>query len=115
MTDTETVVAELKDLVAGFVREREWERFHTPKNLSMAIAIEAAELMEHFQWETPESSWELVRDPGTLRAVSLEIADVVIYALSLCNRLQIDLATTIAEKLRLNAQKYPKEQYRGRY
>lgn len=115
MTDGETTVAKLKSMVAKFVQEREWEQFHDPKNLSMSIAIEAAELMEHFQWETPEASWKVIRHPRSLHAVSMEIADVLIYTLSLCNQLQIDVAAAVTEKLKRNAQKYPKERYRGRF
>jgi NTP pyrophosphatase (non-canonical NTP hydrolase) len=113
--DANTTVAELRKLVADFVAERDWSQYHTPKNVSMALAIEAAELMEHFQWLTPEESRELPQSPEKLAAVAEEIADVVGYSFALANELGLDLATAIRAKMIKNAQKYPAEQYRGRY
>ncbi|TLM65272.1 MAG: nucleotide pyrophosphohydrolase [Deltaproteobacteria bacterium] len=98
--------------MAAFVRERDWEQFHTPKNLSMSIAIEAAELMEHFQWLTAEQSRNL--DPAALDEVGEELADIVIYALSLSNDLNLDLAETVLRKMAKNERKYPADQVRGK-
>lgn len=98
-------------MIAGFVRERDWEQFHTPKNLAMSIAIEAAELMEIFQWG-PEAA-EMV--PDDLAKVREELADVVIYCLAMANRLGIDLSSAVKEKVAKNSRKYPKEKYSGRY
>lgn len=114
-TDATTTVAELRKLVADFVAERDWSQFHSPKNVSMALAIEAAELMEHFQWLSPEASRELTHDPERLAAVGEEIADVVGYSFALANELGIDLASTIRAKMIKNAKKYPADEYRGRY
>jgi NTP pyrophosphatase (non-canonical NTP hydrolase) len=114
-SDANTTVAELRQLIADFVAERDWSQFHSPKNVSMALAIEAAELMEHFQWLTIEESREIANDSAKLAEVADEIADVVGYSMALANELDIDLATTIRAKMIKNAQKYPAEKYRGRY
>lgn len=115
MSDDVTPLAELRSLVAAFVVERDWEQFHTPKNLAMSLAIEAAELMEHFQWLTPEQSHSLVNKPDKLAEVGEELADVLCYALALANVLQLDVSMCLRNKMVKNAQKYPADQYRGRY
>ena len=107
MNDQHTTVDELRGLLRQFVSERDWEGFHTPKNLSMSIAIEAAELMEHFQWLTPDEALAVVDDPDKLAAVGEELADVVCYALALTNALGLDLSSTVAAKMKKNAIKYP--------
>lgn len=112
MSDSQTTLQDLKQRMAQFVRERDWEQFHTPKNLSMSIAIEAAELMEHFQWLTMEQSQSL--DPKALDQIGEELADIVIYALSMANFLNIDLSETVLAKMEKNIRKYPKEQVRGK-
>jgi NTP pyrophosphatase (non-canonical NTP hydrolase) len=113
--DATTTVAELRRLIADFVAERDWSQFHSPKNVSMALAIEAAELMEHFQWITTEASRHLASDPEKLAAVAEEIADVVGYSMALANELGIDLSSTIRAKMVKNAQKYPANEFRGRF
>ena len=115
MSDRETTVSELRELVEEFVAQRDWHQFHSPKNLSMSMAIETAELMEHFQWLSTDESRELGNDPVRLEAVGEELADVLCYALALANALGLDLATTIRRKMVKNEQKYPAEEYRGRY
>ena len=112
MKDDRTTLQELKDKMAQFVKERDWEQFHTPKNLSMSIAIEAAELMEHFQWLTVEQSKNL--DPEALQEIGEELADIIIYSLSLANFLGLDLAETVNAKMEKNIRKYPKDQVRGK-
>jgi len=114
-TDATTTMAELRQIVADFVAERDWSQFHTPKNVSMALAIEAAELMEHFQWLTAEASRGIVAEPEKLSAVAEEIADVVGYSIALANELGIDLSQTIRAKMIKNAVKYPADKYRGRF
>ncbi len=114
-SDRATTVAELKGLVARFVAEREWRQFHSPKNLSMSITIEAAELMEHFQWLTVEESRRLPSNPEAFDAIGQEVADVAMYVLSLCNSLNLDLSDAIVRKLKLNREKYPAEKYRGKH
>jgi NTP pyrophosphatase (non-canonical NTP hydrolase) len=114
-SDATTTVAELRRLIADFVAERDWSQFHSPKNVSMALAVEAAELMEHFQWLTTEASRRIADDPQKLAAVGDEIADVVGYSMALANELGIDLASAIQAKMRKNAEKYPVHEYRGRF
>ena len=115
MSDEQTTIAALRHLVDEFVRERQWHQFHTPKNLSMALAIEAAELMEHFQWLQPEESRAVADDPTEREAVGEELADVVCYALALANELRIDVADALRAKMVKNREKYPAEQFRGRW
>lgn len=115
MNDEKTTVAQLRRLVREFVEERDWRQFHTPKNLSMSLAIEAAELMEHFQWLTAKESRALAGDPGKLEAVGDELADVVCYALALANEIGLDVAGALERKMVKNRQKYPAAEYRGRY
>ena len=112
MSDNQTTLQDLKEKMAAFVRERDWEQFHTPKNLSMSIAIEAGELMEHFQWLTVEQSKNL--SPAALQDIGEELADIVIYALSLANTLGLDMADTVLAKMEKNIRKYPSEQVRGK-
>jgi len=113
--DSNTTVAELRKLIADFVAERDWSQFHSPKNVSMALAIEAAELMEHFQWLTTEASRRLTDDPKAIADVGDELADVVGYSLALANELGIDVSHAIRAKMVKNAKKYPADEFRGRY
>jgi NTP pyrophosphatase (non-canonical NTP hydrolase) len=113
--DKTTTVGDLKALVGRFVRQRDWEQFHTPKNLSMGIAVEAAELMEVFQWHDAASSAELLRRQRTRRAAQEELADVMIYCLAFANRAGLDLAGAIRSKLSKNRRRYPARQFRGRF
>jgi len=114
-SDESTTVAELRQIVGDFVAERDWSQFHSPKNVSMALAIEAAELMEHFQWLTTDASRRLIEDPDKLAEIGEELADVIGYSLALANELGIDVSSAIRDKMIKNAQKYPADQYRGRY
>lgn len=115
MNDRQTTVSELRSLVARFVSERAWEQYHDPKNLSMAIAIEAAELMEHFQWLTREEARAAAGDEKLLSEVREELADVAAFLLSLCNALNVDLSSALEEKMRKNAAKYPAAAFQGKY
>ena len=115
MNDADTTMEVLRNAVGAFVAQREWEKYHTPKNLAMSLAIEAAELMEHFQWTDSAASQRVAESASELSAVADELADVLCYALSLANVLEIDLAGAVFEKLKKNALKYPTEQFRGRY
>lgn len=101
----------LRDALRLFARERDWGRYHSPKNLSMALSGEAGELLEHFQWLTDEESRAL--PPETLREVELEMADVLLYLISLADKLNVDLIDAAHRKIELNARKYPAEQARG--
>jgi NTP pyrophosphatase (non-canonical NTP hydrolase) len=115
MPDTTTTLQDLREAMARFVRERDWEQFHSPKNLVMGLSVEAAELMEHFLWIDNQPSRQVVNDPAALGAVADEMADVACYLLALSNTLGIDLSDAIRAKLVKNAQKYPVEKARGRY
>ena len=95
----------------SFVAEREWDQFHTPKNLAMALAGEVGELLEHFQWLTPEQSENLSDE--ALTEVAQEIADVQIYLAALADRLGVEIGPAVARKMQLNPAKYPAERARG--
>lgn len=114
-SDEHATVANLRALVREFVDERDWQQFHTPKNLSMALAIEAAELMEHFQWLTAEESQQAITEPNSLSAIGEELADVLCYGLALANTLKLDISTIMQAKMEKNRQKYPVQSYRGRF
>lgn len=114
-TDEDTTVAELRRVVADFVRQRDWEQFHDPKNLSMAIATEAAELMEHFRWAKNDESCDLVNEPTKRSEIADELADILAFVLGFANTSDIDLATALRQKMIKNAEKYPPDQYKGRY
>ena len=98
--------------IRAFAQERDWDQFHTPKNLAMGVAIEAAELMEEFHWLTPEQSRALA--PEQLQAVRHEMADVLVYLVLLADKLGVDLLAAAAEKISLNAAKYPADTVRGK-
>src|SRR4051794_39581867 len=115
MTDATTTLADLKEGMARFVADRDWQQFHAPKNLAMALAAEAAELMEHFLWIDNDASRELVRDPARLEPVADELADVLGVVLALANALGLDLSQATARKMAKNVHKYPADKVRGRY
>lgn len=94
-----------------FARERDWEQFHSPKNLSMALIAECAELVEHFQWLTEEQSMDLPDDKR--EAVSMELADILIYLIRTAERLDIDLIEAANRKITINESRYPAEQVKG--
>jgi NTP pyrophosphatase (non-canonical NTP hydrolase) len=114
MPDATATVLQLRQAVSAFVDERDWRQFHTPKNLAMSLAIEAAELMEHFQWLDVDESIARGRDPAFREKIADEIADVCCYLLSLANTLELDLSESVLAKLIKNARKYPAEEVRGR-
>ncbi len=113
MNDRETTVEAMRQRVEQFVACRDWHPFHTPKNLAMSLAIEAAELMEHFQWLTPEQSRAAAGDPERITGIADELADVLCYALALANALDLDLSSAFERKMAKNEAKYPADKYRG--
>ena len=115
MSDSTTTVAALREVVRQFVDERDWRQFHAPKNISMALAVEAAELMEHFQWIDAEASRQLPDDPAKLAAIGEELADVIGYGFALANELGIDVSDAFRAKMVKNRLKYPADGFRGRY
>lgn len=106
MDDHSTAIGVLKDKVGKFVEERNWNEYHNPKNLSMSIAIEAAELMEIFQWMSIQESWK-ISDSNEFEHLKEEIADIMIYCISLANQLNIDIAQAIQNKIKENEIRYP--------
>jgi NTP pyrophosphatase (non-canonical NTP hydrolase) len=104
-------LARLRELVRVFVNERDWDQFHTPKNLSSALSVEAAELLEHFQWLQHGRLEELGADK--LVEVRHEMADVLVYLVRLADKLDVDLMAAVEEKMVLNRAKYPAEKVRG--
>lgn len=112
--DSATSLGELKTKVEAFAQARDWLQFHSPKNLSMALAAEAGELMEHFLWKDSEESRTFVHEGDKRQDICDEIADIVIYALEFANVSGIDLASAIEQKMQQNDRKYPVEKARGR-
>src|SRR5437868_6559606 len=100
--DRDTTIAALREEIARFIRERDWEQFHDPKNLSIAIATEAAELMEHFRWIKNDPSRELVKDAAAKAEVAAEVADVLAFLLSFANAADIDLTSALRAKMAKN-------------
>jgi len=113
-TDTTTTIAELKESMAAFARERDWGQFHAPKNLSMAIATEAGELMEHFLWVSAEESSALCTNPIKKTKIEEELADIVLFALQFANMAKIDVSAAVEAKIAKNPSKYPIAKAKGR-
>jgi NTP pyrophosphatase (non-canonical NTP hydrolase) len=106
-TDRNICIQELKDRIKEFIKERDWEKYHHPKEIAISMAIEIAELLEVFQWEEKRSVEDLKREKKTLEKIREEIADVLIYAMSISNQLDIDISEAIIDKLEKNRRKYP--------
>ncbi len=104
-------LTQLRDLTRAFAAERDWQQFHTPKNLAMALSVEVAELAEHFQWLPTGAPEEL--DERKREGIRHELADVLLYLVQLADRTGVDLRAAALEKLELNAEKYPAAQVRG--
>jgi len=115
LDDCCTTVDDLKRIVAAFVAERDWQPFHDPKNLSASIAIEAAELMEHFQWLRSDELGTIGDDAKAMAEIREEVADILAYVLSFAERMNIDLSSALEEKMKKNAVKYPPDKFRGRF
>ena len=114
MTSKNTL-ANLQRRIQHFIRERDWEQFHSPKNISMSLAIEAAELMEHFQWHnTADESVKVLKDKQKRSDIEDEIADVAMYLLDFCNMYDVDLEKAVLKKLKKNIKKYPAKLVKGR-
>lgn len=112
--DKDTTIEEIKERVLSFARERDWEQFHSPKNLSMAIAAEAGELLEHFLWTESETSRTICQDQQKLVKIRDELADIIIYCMEFANMTGTDIASAIESKMKENARKYPVEKAKGR-
>jgi len=110
MADVDTTVAELRECVRAFVHARDWESFQTPKDLAIALSVEASELLEQFLWRDAASRLSAKKRAS----VAEELADVVIYGLGLANALDLDLSEAVLDKLRKDERKYPARRFRGR-
>lgn len=115
MDDATTTLRELRDRMKEFVSSRQWTKYHKPKNLAMSVAIEAAELMEHFQWLDHAEADAVVRQGPDRDEIASEMADVLAYLLSLANALDIDLSSSFQAKMAANDRKYPPESVLGHY
>lgn len=108
LNDTLIDIAPLQRALKAFAADRNWEAFHSPKNLAMALTGEVGELVELFQWLTEDQSHAVMRDPDTATRVKHEVADVLLYLVQIISVLEIDIDAAVREKLQRNAQKYPK-------
>ncbi len=115
LSDDETTIKELKGVIKKFRDERNWQKYHTPKNLAESISIEAAELLENFQWKNEEEINELLNDSKYKDEIKEELADVFNYCLALSIALDIDLSDALLEKVKINSKKYPVEKTKGKY
>ena len=115
MRDGTTTVAALMKLVDDFVTARDWKPFHDPKNLSCSIAIEAGELMEHFQWLRTDQLEAVRHDEKKMQEIREEIADILAYVLSFADAMGIDLSSSLQAKMKKNEVRYPEEEYRGKF
>ena len=100
-------ILSIQTALRKFAQERDWEQYHSPKNLSMALAVEASELLEIFQWMTPEESVGIKSDPGQIQAVQDELADILNYVMRLADVLDVDVEKAVMNKIERNAKKYP--------
>ena len=115
MNDKNTTVDNLKVFVKNFVDERDWSQFHNPKNISMALAIEASELMDIFKWDSnDESEKKMFADISRQEAID-ELADVIIYSIAFANKHGIDISDAILQKMKKNEKKYPSEKFKGHF
>jgi len=102
MNDSETTFANVKQRLAEFNKERDWDRYHNPKDLAISLSIESAELLENFQWQPPKDAEKIGNDPEKLGRIKDEMADMFIYLLILANRLEVDVASTVMQKIEKN-------------
>lgn len=109
MIDNQNLAVALRD----FAAERDWDQFHTPKNLATSISVEAAELLELFQWSRGQKSWDEVMDPAIHAKIEAELADILLYVIRFADKAGIDLQAVAERKIAANAEKYPPAQFRG--
>lgn len=110
--DTKTTLKDLKETAAHFVKERDWNQFHTPKNIVMALSVEVAELMELYLWTESQDSFAVTKDHKD--AIQEEIADILAYTIHFCNATGLDISTLFFDKMKKNALKYPVEKSQGK-
>ena len=115
-SDQKMTIHDLRQLMREFVAERPWGKYHNPRNLAASVSVEAGELLELFQWADNEASVERLKaDPAFKKACGEELADVLMYLMSLANAMEIDVAATVHAKMAKNRKKYPAEQFKGHY
>ena len=114
MADQTTTVGELRAAVDAFVAARDWSQFHNAKDLAVSISLEASELLEEFQWLDAGQVSDASREPGARERIRFEMADILVYCLCLSNALDLDVSDAVLEKLKLAAQKYRQEDFRGK-
>ena len=112
-TDSDTTIQQIKDSVMEFITEREWQPFHDPKNVAMALASEVGELLDLFRWVKSDQAFKLLEDKETLSSVREELADIAMFIFDFATICDIDLTEAVNEKMRLNAKRYPIEKARG--
>jgi NTP pyrophosphatase (non-canonical NTP hydrolase) len=115
MDDTNTTITDLKNFVEDFVQERDWSQFHNAKNLSMALAIEAGELMDIFKWNTTAECDTMMFEENSRQEAIDELADVLIYAIAFANRNDINISNAIDQKMVKNRKKYPADKFKGHF
>jgi len=113
--DDRTTIEELKKLIVKFRDERDWKKYHKPKDLAISINIEAAELLEHFQWKTDEEISEILKNREKFDNISEELADIIDYCLSFSDVMKIDISDVLKKKIEKNNKKYPVEKVKGNY
>jgi len=111
--DSNTTIEHLKKLVKKFCEDREWDKYHSPKNLAIGIVTEASELLEIFRWKSEEDSYNLLKDPKKLEEIRHELADVFYFVLRFAQKYEIDLTNALIEKLKINEERYPIEKAKG--
>ncbi len=112
--DTNTTIKELKDVFQEFVDERKWQKYHHPKDLAEAICIEAAELLEVFQWRKPQEFKKWLKNSSSYQHAEEELADIIMYCLSLSNVMNLDITKAVMKKLKKDRKKYPIEKFKGK-
>lgn len=114
MTDASTTICELKAHLRAFARERDWEQFHNPKDLALALAIEIGEILEHFRFQTNEEVADGLRDENLRRSLAHELADAASFIIRLADVTNIDLAAAVEDKMAVAAERYPVDTVRGK-
>lgn len=115
ISDNETPIGYLRNKVQEFTDARDWAKYHSPKDVSISIAIETAELLEHFQWVSEDTMQDMLKDTMKIAELKEELADIMIYCFSFANTLNIDVAQAVIEKIKKNEMKYPVERVKGTY
>jgi NTP pyrophosphatase (non-canonical NTP hydrolase) len=115
LNDSNTTFAAVKSLIEKFIQDRDWKKFHTPRNLAESICIESAELLEIFQWTTADEAKSMVKDAAELKKIQEELADILIYCISMLNATGTDIVKALLNKIRKNETKYPSEVFKGTY